>query len=390
MQLIDNVDDIEFNLSKLVATTSFDSQKTIMQSLYTSCVLASENMDSLPISNQSLSYVNKLVNKVGGYVYSLLMAEKVVEGDDLQSIEELHRSISVIKYDLNKGYSSFVDNGDYLTESTLEEDGSSFTAGLVSGDDSYGDVPSLIYDGPFSESVLNKEQKVLEDKISQEESARLIEQFVGYWQGYDIKYDGVTNGKLVTFNYILSGESEIYVQILQNGGKLLSATSYGDYVGDLVSTEDAIAMARRIAYDFGFQDMISVWHQVVQDIVYINLAPRIDGVVYYSDLVKVKIDLNGGGLVGFEATNYIYNHYDRPAYSNAISISEAQLLLSESLNVLERSYCVVPNEYVGETNAIEFVCEWSGYTYYIYLDADTGQELKIMRVIETDNGELLE
>ncbi len=390
MSLKDNIDDIEVDLSKLVATTTYTSQKNIMQSIYASCVLAEENISSMPLSSSSLSNVNKLINKVAGYVYSLLQNETVVEGDVLTAIEGLHESVSVIKYDINKGYTDVLSEAVILSDATNSESGSSFTAGLVSGDGAYGSVPTLIYDGPFSESVMNKEPKVLEDKISQEEAYAKVSELTDYWVDYEVQYVGETNGKLDTYNYHLVGDNKVFLQVLQNGGKLLSATAYGDYSGEEVTIDEAIALSKKIAYDFGYEEMTDVWHQVIGSIVYINLAYTEDGVIYYSDLVKVKIDLNGGELVGWEATNYIYNHYERDEYEAALSMSAVQNYLSDSLEVVERNYCVVPNEYVGESNAYEYVCQWSGYTYYVYLDSSTGEELKIMRIIETDNGDLLE
>jgi len=390
MSLIDNVDDIEVGLSKLVATTTYESQKNIMQTVYTSCVLASENISNIPVNSDSLSNVNKLVNKVAGYIYSLIQNETVVQGEVLTSIENLHKSVAVIKYDINKGYEDNIAQSTILSDVTNTEDGSSFTAGFVTGSDSYSDVPTLIYDGPFSESVMNKEPKSLQEKISQNEAYEKVSQLSQNWSGYDVEYLGETNGKLDTYNYQLAGDRSMYVQVLQNGGLLLSVTSYGNYEGEASTIEDAITKAKEIAYNFGFDGMIEVWHQVVGSIAYINLAYAEDGVVYYSDLIKVKIDLRGGELVGWEATNYIYSHYDRDEYVGVISILDAEDLLSDSLEVVERSYCVVPNEYVGESCAYEYVCTWSGYTYYVYLDSTIGKELNIMRVIETDNGDLLE
>ncbi len=390
MQLLENVDDIEVDLSKLIATTSHDSQKSILQSVYTNCVLAGENISSMPVSLDSLVNVNNVINKVGGYVYSLILNDTVVEGEVLTSIEGLHENLSVIKYDLNKGYSDVLNNSVVLTEVTYGEEGSSFTAGLVGGGNSYSSVPTLIYDGPFSESVMNKEPILLEEIITQEEAYILVSELAEKWEGYEIEYLGTTLGKLDTYNYKLSsGENELFVQILQNGGKLLSANSYGNYEGEYIDEVGAIKLAKNIAFDFGYGDMVEVWTQTVGNIIYINLAPIEDGVIYYSDLVKVKIDLNGGEIVGWEGTNYIYNHHERGAYTSSLSIVEAQYLLSDSLEVQERNYCVIPNEYIGETNAFEYKCVWSGYTYYVYLDSNTGKELNIMRVIETDNGNLL-
>ena len=37
--------------------------------------------------------------------------------------------------------------------------------------------------------------------------------------------------------------------------------------------------------------------------------------------------------------------------------------------ILERNYCIIPDKFVGELSAYEFICTWQGYTYYIYIDA---------------------
>lgn len=139
----------------------------------------------------------------------------------------------------------------------------------------------------------------------------------------------------------------------------------------------------------GIDNMYEVWSQEVGDIVYINLAPIVDRTIYYPDLIKVKVHKKAGFVVGWEASNYAYNHVDRVAVSPEISFTEGQAKLSQLLEVKERNLCVIPNKYVGENYAYEYVCTWRNYTYYIYLDVKTGEELNIMRVVETSNGSLL-
>ena len=391
MQLKENFDDIEVDLSKLIATTSYSSQQTILQNLYTNCVLACDNLSGVPLNSSSLSKVNEISNKLGGYVYSLLESGSELSGDQINQIVDMHKSVSIVKYDLNKGYVDYLQASDDLASTTFnDETGSSFTAGLVSEENSYSDVPSLIYDGPFSDSVLNKTPKVEEDYVSEEFARRQVEGLLDYWKDYEIAYQGQTLGKLQTYNYnLIKDDNVIFVQILCAGGKLLNIDSVGNSIGDLISKEDGVDVVKNIAYDFGFDNMYEVWSQRLGDVLYVNLAPIEDGVIYYSDLIKVKLDLRGGIVLGWEASNYIYNHYDRNVYSCGISIIEAENMLSDVLQVEERNYCVIPNKYVGESNAFEFVCTWNDYKYYVYLDSHTGEELNIMRVVHTNNGDLL-
>ena len=99
--------------------------------------------------------------------------------------------------------------------------------------------------------------------------------------------------------------------------------------------------------------------------------------------------MTSGNIVGWEATNYATNHKSR-TFTSKISMLTAQDKLSKILTIKERNYCIIPDKYIGEVSAYEFICSWKNYTYYIYIDSNTGAEANIMRVIDTTNGELLE
>ena len=134
--------------------------------------------------------------------------------------------------------------------------------------------------------------------------------------------------------------------------------------------------------------MYSVWSQKTGNVMYVNLAPIKNQVIHYSDLIKVKIDLSLGLVVGWEGTNYATNHKER-TFNSAIGILDAQEKVNKILTIKERNLTIIPDKYVGEINAYEFICTWKNYTYYIYIDSVTGKEVNILRVINTTNGSLL-
>jgi len=135
--------------------------------------------------------------------------------------------------------------------------------------------------------------------------------------------------------------------------------------------------------------MYSVWSATSSGVACVNLATVVGGVIYYPDLIKVKVDVSSGQVIGWEATNYCYNHVDRTYSGAGISILDAEELVSSRLTIIERNYCIIPNKYVGESSAYEFVCEWDKYTYYVYLSVEDGEELNIMRVVKTTSGDLM-
>ncbi len=388
LQVVSNISDMEIDLSKIVATTDSGTLRTLLSGLNSNVLLTIDNINQLPVSYNNLTKTNNYLNKINGYTYTLL--EKLYNGEDLTDedygqISDIHSTILSIKYDINNYYAS----NDYSFDiSSLDNDGlDDFSAGIINTESANSKVPSLIYDGPFSDSVLNKEIVGLGDEeITQNDGLIFLQKL---FNTSDIKYIGLINGKFETFNYFVNINNGLNVAITKRGGMLLNITSFSNSGENELLLDDAVKIAESFARDVGLGNMYTVWTQVSGNTAYINLATIENSVIYYSDLIKVKVDLTNSSIVGWEATNYATNHKDRK-FSSSISMVSAQNSLSDLLTVKERNYCIIPDKYIGELSAYEFICTWKNYTYYIYIDSNTGKEANIMRVIDTTNGELLE
>lgn len=394
-ELINNLEDIEVGFTKLVATNSLSTQQELLQDVYDSSTMANVNLTSLPISSNKISHVTSYINSVNGYATALLKKsyENIKLDDEaLKSIDSLYEYSKIILYDLNdyanslNGKNSIISQVKYSNADTSKFDGG------MQVNASTEKLPTLIYDGPFSDSVTNKEIKGLSGiEITKDQAEQYIKQNFEYFGDFTLTYDGETKGKFGTYNFILeSVEARLYVQITQNGGMILSINQLSVKKGNNNLTADqSNILAHNFATLLGFDNMYSVWHQETDEVVYVNLAPIVDHVIYYSDLIKVKVNKNLGIVVGWEATNYAYNHTDRNTPLFTLGFDECEQNLSPALKVVERNRCVIPNKYVGESVAYEYICTWQEYRYYVYIDANTGSELNILRVIDTDNGQLL-
>ena len=389
-EMVDNVNTLEVDLSKIVATTSLSSQRQLLSDIYNTCVSGVNNINILPINNDKLTDINKLMNTMGGFSYSLLLDNykgELISSDNYLQIESLYDAVRELQYDINNYMRDLQYNYSILDDVNFDDvDSSSFSGGIVDVESSSSKVPTLIYDGPFSDSVLNKEVQGLSNiEYSQEE---VFEQVQQLFSEYSVEYIGESIGKFETYNYEVSKDLTLFVSITKKGGFLLTITAYGNGDNATESNVDGATIAENFAYTLGLDNMYTVWQQQTGNIVYVNLAPIVNHVIYYSDLIKVKVDLSLGQVVGWEASAYATNHVDRE-FSNSIGILDAEKKINDILSVEERNLCIVPDKYVGELSAYEFICTWENYTYYIYIDSNTGEEINIQRVIETSNGQLL-
>lgn len=390
--LVTNVNSIEIDISKIVATTSKDPQQKLLNSIYNTCNEIEYNLCNLPIPSSKIQNVTNIYNTLSGYSYSLIRTDSLLIDADLTQLEELHSSCLIVMYDLNNYLNEITYNYSILSDINFNnESKSSFKGGFNEDENNDSDVPTLIYDGPFSDSVTNQEIKGLgEIEVSQAQAMDIVkDKFLGY-EYTTVEDYGETNGKFATFNFKVNAKNiVIYVQVTKTGSKIISVNSYAESGSFDYSEDLSKELAMNFALSIGYENMYPVWSQVDGNVIYVNLAPLVNGVVYYPDLVKVKVDSTRAQVVGLDGTNYCYNHTTRTLGNPTISTATAEEKVGSKLTIIDTNLAVIPNEFVGETYCFEFICTWKDYEYYIYVDVDTGEEVDILRVCKTKYGNLI-
>ena len=99
------------------------------------------------------------------------------------------------------------------------------------------------------------------------------------------------------------------------------------------------------------------------------------------------MSMESGLPVGFEAVNYLANHTERALPAPALDEEEARARLNPALQILRGRLCVIPLD-SGEALCWEFSAAMDGTRYLVYIDAMTGEELNLYRVVEDENGHL--
>ena len=118
------------------------------------------------------------------------------------------------------------------------------------------------------------------------------------------------------------------------------------------------------------------------------LHAEVKSVIYYPDLIKVKISLVGGEILGLDAQNFLYNHVERTLKENLGDVNT--ITFKEGFEAVVKRRVIIPTEWNTEIEAYEVAGKYDDAFYYIYYDATTLEEIKVMRVIQDENqGELI-
>lgn len=398
--LVNNVNNMEVGVSKLMITSDSASQQKLMSELKQQTSDAEDNLSLLPLEIETVAETTKFMNHLNGYCTSLITyKDGKMEANDLKNMNKIHLGLKQIKEELNE-VSKRIMAGARISDNMVFGRGKRFSDNFTSLTADTIEFPSLIYDGPFSESTESKIVKGLPDNIlSQEECEQKVVEALG--EITELTPSGETNGVFETYDFVVKKDNlEYFVQVTKRGGFVLtiSANVSGDGAEsssgitldeEASSPKEYTKVAEEFAKKLGLQNMQCVWSASSDEIAYVNLAPVEDDIILYPDLIKAKVYLNTMQVVGWEASSYAYNHHEREDMVAQLTKTEARKLVSSELNVDSQKLCVIPLDYVGETLAYEFAGTYDNYQYYLYIDAYTGDQVRVLRVVQTDQGNLI-
>ena len=389
-ELSSNINEIDVNLSKLLGSSTNKSRQKILLTIWRDCFTAQTNLSNLPIEHQSVEDCLSFVNKLGEYCYFL--SNKLVNGqnlttNDLLVLEELSNYSNSLNHDISL-LALNVSNGNFnVLNLGAEGMGENFLSFLDDLKQLTVETPTMIYDGPYSESADEKEILGLSDQVcTVEEASSYLAEVFGVDQN-KITFISETNSKFETYNFIV--DSNIFAQVTKKGKFLLGFNRETENKEIILDKEEAISKAQEFLSRLGFENMQANWVNVNDGQFMINFAPVMEDVLVYSDLVKVKLS-GDGAVCGFEAVSYAYNHTQRTIPDNLISQEEAFEVVDSRLDVKNVRLCIIPKEYENETVAYEFYCSYNDSTYYVYINATNGNEEEIFKVVHDENeGELV-
>lgn len=204
-----------------------------------------------------------------------------------------------------------------------------------------------------------------------------------YFADYNIaetEYGGETLGRgLKAYNFKMETENGvgIFAQISQDDGSLIYFDYYEDCSKHVHDVETAKNMAQEFLTKLGYEDMIPVDVSESGTNADFTFAYYADGCTYYPDEIVVKVCEERGIVSGIDASKYLKNHRGRCEVNAKISMQEAKEKLSSQLTV-ESSRLVMFEHKGREMTAYEFFCSYDGNLYFVYLDAEDGQELFIV------------
>ena len=162
-----------------------------------------------------------------------------------------------------------------------------------------------------------------------------------------------------------------------------------DVLEEKISVENADKKALEFLNSKGYTNMKKTYYIKEAGIITINYAYEQEDVIVYSDLIKVKVALDNGEILGIETTGYLNNHEKRNINKlDIISSKEAIKLANENLELEDTRLAIIPTEFKTEIFCWELKGKIEDRSFLLYVNAKTGKVEDILVIIQTENGTL--
>ena len=400
--MVSRVNNIEASLSKLMVSGDRGQHIVLISEVWRNADGAQADLASLPIYHLSLVETSKLLNQMSDYS-SYLIAKigqgKTLSTEENKNLMELHNSYVILgdklrqlQDEINSGGVKW---GEIRRQGENFEDGPEniITTEFANIERSDIKYPSLIYDGPFSESLREYDNIELEGKrIDQEEAIEAVKKFLGDDIIAEAEEWSESNGDIKCWGVSVELKDErgpFYFTISKRGGQVVNMVGDPGVQKVNLSMDEARDSALKFLENKGYKNMAPAYQQYGQGITTINFAHKQGDIIVYPDLVKVKISLEDGQVVGFEAKNYLISHKERDIDEPELTLKEAEELINPMLKIESKRLAIIPTPSREEKLCYEFNGKFKNDRFIVYIDANTGEEVEILKIIDSDMGTLV-
>lgn len=400
-ELVEYANNVETLLAKAqISSTPEYSAKTFTE-IWREANLAENSLAKIPITHVTLTSANKFLNQVSDYLYAL--SRKTIENQSLSEEEEnqvkmlydncktLNMTLAGLEADMGSQTMSW-------EELTKAEHGNQDLAQEVANvtQDNFGnieknlqDYEGLIYDGPFSEHMTSPEPKGLgEGLYTKEQAEEIFRQYADAQKVQSVAYQGIVDGNVRAHSFVgdYSDGTQYYMNISETGGKAVFTNRNREPQSQEITIETAKQYALEFLSAHGFVSMEESYYMIEGNTVTINFAYTQNGVICYPDLVKVKVALDNGEILGMEAQGYWNSHTVREFADPVMDVSEARKIVNPNLEITSERLAIIPTDWSTEILVYEFKGKVDDRNFIVYVNAQTGKEEDVFLLLESENG----
>ncbi|AFV03765.1 hypothetical protein UNSWDHB_2332 [Dehalobacter sp. UNSWDHB] len=410
--LVTHLDGLETTLAKSRAAGTPTQQVLYLSQSWQQSETSVKDLSLLPSDEYGLNYVDQFLNQIGEYAH--LMTQQIAKGEQMnasqektltnmqerlisvnRTVQELNVSLSTESISwLSKNKRSASTNfSNAAPASAIGEEGAatvpdSVSSGLEQLDASLQKYPPYSYEGQADTHFVSEPLGLPEKTVTEKEAKAAATDFLqtlGY-TNVDPQSSGISNG---TFSVYVFKFSSTTVDVAKKGGVITYFRDERALGLQRFDADNTASRALKTLQNLGWKNLVQTSVNDFGGTIQLDAVVEEQGIRIYPDKIRLIVAKDNGRITGYDATSYWLFHHKRTLLPE-ITIDQAKSRLRSDVSIQEYRPVVISLPGWPEAFCYEFRVKKGGEEFMIYINAVSGYEEKIQRVIQTPRGEYLE
>lgn len=257
---------------------------------------------------------------------------------------------------------------------------------LLTGEALSAALPASELTAPPSAQELTAYKALPSDEVGSGAALQIAKEFVGLDRVTSVAHAPDTSGALPAFGVtVQTADVQLNLEVTRRGGKVLLMVPETASFPMRKTPEECSAAALAFLKARGFASMECLYYQVYDGLCVLTCAHVQNGVLIWPDRVLVQVRMDTAEVVGLEARNYWKNHIPRKLQSPLLTEQEARASLSGEAEPVSVRQCLLP--FRGQERLCwQFTLTVEDSEYIAYIDAMTGEELLLEKIMQLESG----
>lgn len=366
-QTASELEALTLSLEKLLVTTSPRQQAKQLSALTVSADRAQIGLSALPDKEGQRAAVMAYLSRLS-HLSQTALAD-LAEGDGFH--EELRNDLNGML------------DGLRLLQSELAIASSETLAGTEASDA----LPASEVTSPPSALEMLDYKALPSQEISAGEAMEIAKAFIGEEKVVSVVHAPDTAGALPAYGVtVQTPDLQLNLEITRRGGKVLLMAPETASFSVIRTPEQCAASALAFLQSHGFAEMEVPYYQVYDGLCVLTCVYSQSGVIVWPDRVMVQVRMDTAEVVGIEARSYWKSHIPRKLQTPLLTEREARDALSAGTTVDASRLCLLPHD-GQERLCWQFTLTQEDESYISYIDAMTGQELHLEKIMLLEFGQ---
>ncbi|MBQ6885328.1 MAG: germination protein YpeB [Clostridia bacterium] len=393
-QLNSSLNSVSIAMQKMAYVSSAKKMGALSAEIFSEAELAKTALSELPMGQSNISTIYRFLSQVGNYTLSVsknITNENGVSSKQREELKKLSQTANEVTQVIND---SGIEHNNAEKWAKAIEDGlnnvvdeESLAASLTELEENLADYPTLIYDGPYSDHILEKQPLMTGAAVeySQNEAQDIARKVAG--ADNKLRFEDMQGGKIECYRFV---DNNINVAVSKRGGYVVYMRKNRVVGENLLSYEQALLKAKRFLQEMQIYNMTDTYYYTDNGVCVINFAYLDGQTICYTDLIKVGVAMDTGEIMLLETAGYLTNHTERAFKTAEFTIEQASEKISSDLEISESAIALIPTDSGGEVRCYEFLCKaQDNQEILVYINMLTLEEEQIYILLKSDGGTLV-